>query len=429
MRPLVLFVLLAACTVRSERFLDRDAAGVADAVAQETVEVPAGDLQGPITWRAGTVYVLRGPVFVMEGTLRIESGATIRGDRGSALVITKGARIEAVGTAAAPIVFTSNASSPRPGDWTGVVLLGESAVMTASGTAVVEGFDPALADRLRYGGSQGVDECGELRYVRIEYGGGATSEVGALTIGGCLVTLDFVQIHRSADDGLALRGGFAVPRHIVVTQAHGDAIDWDLGWVGNFQFLVTQQREGFGARAINGDSPPIGPGIDARGGATITNATFVGSNGAAHDPQGGIELTHRSMGLFSNTIIMGFPQFACDFDTTAAADYGIGVSVMHTYFERAAAASAVWPPGFDGTPPGDDGFDEAAEIGASPSNHIDEPVGLTDPYAIASPSWKPVPGSPVMACGIPTPPFDETATFCGAIGRDDWTAGWTRYGD
>ena len=69
------------------------------------------------TMSAGTEYVLDGYVYVEEGaTLIIEPGVVVRmsalpsslADLTSALVITRGAKIMAEGTAEQPIIFTSD---------------------------------------------------------------------------------------------------------------------------------------------------------------------------------------------------------------------------------------------------------------------------------------------------------------------------------
>lgn len=425
-------LLLSACSIRTADFHGADATSHDAAPSTETVEVPAGDLTGPITWQAGKTYVLHGPVFVILGTLTIEPGTTIRGDKGSALVITRNARIEAAGTAEAPIVFTSSTLPSQPGDWVGLIVLGNSSVNTPSGTGVLEGFDPALVERLRYGGNESIRECGELRYLRIEYAGallGSNTEIGGLTLAGCIMSIvDHVQVHRSRDDGVLLLGGYAVLRHLVLTQSLDDGLDWDLGWAGTIQFLVAQQRPGVGDKAIEADNNPDDPDATPRSQAIVYNATLVGSNGAASDPQGGIQLRRGSAGLLFNMIVMGFPQFGFDIDSTLASDFGGGVFVA-AYFIKATAASAVWPSGFDGPPPaGSDGFDEAARIIATQTSFIDVPVDLADPYAVITPNWKPTLGSPVLSCPAPANMgFDPTATFCGAIGTEDWTAGWTRY--
>jgi hypothetical protein len=42
------------------------------------------------------------------------------------LIITRGSKIMAEGTAANPIIFTSEKPSPKRGDWAGLVILGNA---------------------------------------------------------------------------------------------------------------------------------------------------------------------------------------------------------------------------------------------------------------------------------------------------------------
>ena len=70
------------------------------------------DIQVSRTLFADTVYTLKGFIHVASGaTLTIQPGTRIQGDfttLGSSLWVLRGAKIEAVGTATAPIVFTSS---------------------------------------------------------------------------------------------------------------------------------------------------------------------------------------------------------------------------------------------------------------------------------------------------------------------------------
>ena len=59
-------------------------------------------------------------------------------------------------------------------------------------------------------------------------------------------TVDFVQVHLNADDGIEFFGGTANIKHAVVTQVGDDSFDWTDGWVGNAQFVVLQSSAGRG---------------------------------------------------------------------------------------------------------------------------------------------------------------------------------------
>lgn len=79
------------------------------------------------TWDGTKVWNISGLTFIRGGTLTVRPGTKVTGlDMGAAVIITRGARIDAQGTRAQPIVFTSAnpAGMRRQGDWAGLVLLG-----------------------------------------------------------------------------------------------------------------------------------------------------------------------------------------------------------------------------------------------------------------------------------------------------------------
>src|SRR5688500_2406277 len=215
------------------------------------VNVPAGDITASTTWTATHIYVLEGYVFVTGGTLTIEAGTTVQGKNGSALTITKNAKLDAQGTVDTPIVFTSAMPTAASGDWGGVVMLGQAPINVVGGTNNVEGFPTSYGDRIAYGGTDAAHDCGKLKYARIEYAGFALAvdnELNGLTLGGCgtSTVVDYVQVHLGLDDGVEVFGGTVNIRHIVITQPDDDGLDWDRGWTGTAQYVVIQQKLGRG---------------------------------------------------------------------------------------------------------------------------------------------------------------------------------------
>ena len=405
----------------------------------EIIHIPAGDITGDITWKGQNTYVLDGYVFLISGTLTIEAGATIKGENGSALTITKDAKLNAVGTAEKPIVFTSSKATPTPGDWGGVVLLGKAPINVVGGTNKIEGFPDSYGDRIVYGATtpNPAHDCGRLEYARVEYAGFLLSpdnELNGLTLGGCgsATKIDYVQVHLGQDDGVEVFGGTVDLSHLVITQADDDALDWDRGWTGKAQFIVIQQKSGRGDKAIEADNNNNDNELLPRSAPEIWNATLIGADGATADPQGGLHLRRGTAGKLSNAIVAYFPKFAVDLDGSSTVNqFGTGLTIKHTYFVKGSNATAIWPAGFDtgsGGTQNDGGFDEAAQIGGDATNHLDVDAQLTAPKDLAAPSWKPAATSPVLAgCGTPPAGLDQTATFCGAIGASDWTTGWTKF--
>lgn len=93
-------------------------------------------------------YILRNVVYVTNGaTFTVKPGITVYGELATkgALVITRGAKINAEGTVDKPIVFTSQAAdaAKRAGDWGGIVVLGNASTNatynTRPGIGEIEG--------------------------------------------------------------------------------------------------------------------------------------------------------------------------------------------------------------------------------------------------------------------------------------------------
>lgn len=211
------------------------------------VTIPAGHITSSQTWTSGNVYLLNGWVYVDAGvTLTIQPGTIIRGDvtNQGALIIERGGKIIAQGTASQPIIFTSNkaAGSRDRGDWGGVIICGKSAINQAGGEAVIEGGVGAY-----YGGGANpntADNSGVLKYVRIEFPGIAFSpnnEINGLTLGGVGngTTIDYVQVSYSGDDSFEWFGGTVNCKHLIAFRGIDDEFDTDNGFSGIVQFGVS----------------------------------------------------------------------------------------------------------------------------------------------------------------------------------------------
>ncbi|MBN2813130.1 MAG: hypothetical protein JXQ80_03575, partial [Bacteroidales bacterium] len=180
--------------------------------------IAAGDITTNTTLTAGKVYLLDGWVYVKSGaTLTIEPGTIIRGSKANkgAIIVEKGAKIIAEGTADDPIVFTSNqdAGSRSYGDWGGLIILGEALVNKTDPT--IEGGPTST-----YGGTNDADSSGILKYVRIEFPGIAfqpDKEINGLTLGGVgsKTVIDYVQVSFCGDDSYEFFGGTVNAKHII----------------------------------------------------------------------------------------------------------------------------------------------------------------------------------------------------------------------
>jgi hypothetical protein len=250
------------------------------------------------TWSNDTVYQLDGKVYVSNGaTLTIEAGTRIEGlpsdsaKDASALVITRGSKINAAGEECNPIVFT--ASNGEKGGWGGLVLLGKA--VNNQGTDIfIEGIDPETVPAgvdAYYGGNDNSDNSGVLSYVRVEYAGASISlnnELNSFTFGsvGSGTQLDHLQAYYGADDAFEFFGGNVNAKYLISTATDDDAFDFDFGYTGKLQFLVAVLDPGAtysgNANGIESDNNATGATVTPYTRPVISNLTVVGtSNGSA----------------------------------------------------------------------------------------------------------------------------------------------------
>lgn len=198
------------------------------------------------TWTAGNTYILRGYVRVLSGaTLTIQPGVIVKGECEGTLIVERGGKIDAQGTASTPIVFTSNKACDlkRPGDWGGVIILG-AAPNNVGNNVPIEGITfPTGTTFGFHGGTNAADNSGFFKYVRIEYAGtriGPDNEVNALTLGsvGSGTTIDHVQVVYAQDDAFEWFGGTVNATYLYAYGASDDDFDTDLGFVGRVQWAA-----------------------------------------------------------------------------------------------------------------------------------------------------------------------------------------------
>lgn len=420
-----LLALLAGCS--DEESSTNNTADTGTPAATEITV--SSDIDADTTWTSGTTVFLSTLIVVKNNaTLTIEPGVTVKGDNGSALVISRGAKINAAGTAASPIVFTSSKAegSRAAGDWGGVVLLGNASINLAGGEGNIEGMPAGPASL--YGGTDDASSCGSLKYVRIEFAGyvfGTDNELNGLSVGGCgsATELDFIQSHLGKDDGVEMFGGTANIKHLLVTQVTDDSLDYDQGWRGNVQFLAIQQSSSVGDKAIEGDNLKDVVDSTPRSRPTVFNATIVGSG--ANAEQGGLHI-RRGAGLtLKNSIIANFQAGAVDLDG-AAVPALVGDSTLDfSNIDFFGNGADQFPADTN-----DADFDEAAYFGNTAKGFV-----TVDPQfastSLTAPNF--ATANTAVQSGGATPPsggfFDTAATYHGAFAPTgaSWTAGWTSF--
>jgi len=255
-----------------------------------TLTTVSTDITSDVTWTG--VVLLQNKVYVKNNaTLTIAPGTIIRGDGPSqgSLIITKGAKIMAEGTAVNPIIFTSNETvgNRAEGDWGGLVLLGKAVNNQPGGIANIEGIAPT-ADT-EFGGTDDNDNSGSLKYVRIEFAGIAlqpNKEINGLTFGsvGKQTSIDYVQVSFSGDDSYEWFGGTVDCKHLIAYRGLDDDFDTDFGYRGRIQFgLIVRDpnlSDAIGdSNSLESDNDANGSGAMPQTAAIFSNITTVGPLG------------------------------------------------------------------------------------------------------------------------------------------------------
>lgn len=292
--------------------------------------VVSSNITSNTTWTKDNVYELSGRITVVSGvTLTIEAGTVIKSQVGvgvnaTSLVIARGARLMAEGTATLPIIFTSVADEISPehvaagilaspnlnastsGLWGGLLILGKAPISASANEIQIEGIPTTDANGL-YGGNNADDNSGVLKYISIRHGGaniGNGNEINGLTLGGVGsgTVVENIEIIGNQDDGIEIFGGMVNVKNILVLNSGDDAIDIDQSWAGTLDNFIV----------ICGDATDHALEIDGPEGTflashTLTNGTVKGSSVAEL-----ADFRACARGTFSNLFFFGFPDPAVD---------------------------------------------------------------------------------------------------------------------
>jgi hypothetical protein len=452
-----------------------------------TVQPGTTGIASNTTWTASNRYLLKGYVYVRSGaTLTIEPGTVILGDKDTkgALIIEPGAKLMAVGTAAKPIVFTSNQpkGSRNYGDWGGVILAGNAPV-----NSLVNGVKPTVegGPTTQYGGTNSADDSGMMQYVRIEFGGVAFSpnnEVNGLTL--CAVgsgtTLDHIQVSYCGDDSFEWFGGTVNAKYLVSLRCFDDDFDTDNGYSGKVQFGISLrdplQADQSGSKAFESDNDANASSNLPQTSAVFSNMTLVGPilnpSAPSYSPQyvAGAHIRRNSAESIMNSVFMGYPtSLLYDGSPTAASIASNNARFKNNIVAGALVGSNstsgqrsiiyVGPSGGAGslTPSSTMSSDTAAwsaAVGpltwlkgnANRRYATSDNVQLLNPFNLTAPGFTPRTGSPIVSVGTAAPvvpasftdsklsdPFFTQVNYIGALadpnasGATNWLNSWTNF--
>jgi hypothetical protein len=278
------------------------------------------------TWTSDKTYILATRATVLDGaTLTIEPGTVIKGQAGTganatALLVARGGKLMADGTAELPIIFTSVADEITPADvaagnyaspnldpdldglWGGVIVLGKAPISAVAEAIQIEGIPPSDQNGL-YGGNVSDDNSGVIRYISIRHGGaniGEGNEINGLTLGGVGTgtIIENVEVVANNDDGVEWFGGTVNVKNVLVWNSADDAIDTDQAWAGTLDnFIVICGADTDHALEIDG---PEGTYLD---GHRVTNGSIKGHPAAELG-----DFRDGARALFENIYFFDFPD-------------------------------------------------------------------------------------------------------------------------
>ena len=262
-----------------------------------TAQNLAGNLTSDLTLKSGVAHNLIGALLVKDGaTLTIEAGVTINALAGGTdvyILVEKGGKIIANGTAANPIKFTSSATSPKAGDWGGLILNGNAPLSRQNGAESNAATE--VKNSILFGGSVANDNSGILNYVILEYTGARIddeAEHNGLTLNGVGsgTVLSNIAILNGDDDGIEFFGGTVNASNILVVNAKDDMFDFTQGYVGTCTNLYGVREAGYVAVTSDPRGIEADGNLDGNSPSDINQSVFT-INGVTIINNAAIELT------------------------------------------------------------------------------------------------------------------------------------------
>ena len=397
------------------------------------VVVVTREVTGNETWVNSNYYVLRGAVFVRDGaTLNIQAGTTVIGETWSqgTLIVSRGGRINAVGTAEQPIVMTSDqpAGSRARGDWGGLIVNGRAVINTPAGTAAGEG------DTGVYGGTDDNDNSGTLKYVRLEFAGiefSPDNELNGIAFQGVGrgTVVDYVQIHMNRDDGLEYFGGTVDSKHIVLSNIADDSLDWTQGWRGRVQFAAVTQRSDDADWGIEADNAGSNHNFLPRSNPQIYNMTICGDpdrNEGGESVRAALFRVGTAV-TFRNFLILGSKTLGMQMNDAATLQQ---VADGTTQIGAGVIAGPATPlhssvAGFVSSGRFPDVRVNPGNIGLSATECSNHPAPNFQPSSLAT-----LAGGQMAPIQPPNDGFFEAVTYIGAVApapAANWMDGWTSF--
>ncbi len=324
-----------------------------------------GELTAGAVLTCDKTYIIDQKIYIPSGqTLNIAPGTVLKGRvapdgatagvpdpaKASALIIERGGKILADGTADCQIVFTAEADAvdgtyaiANNGKWGGLVILGKASnnltlaangpfvpggagkLAVANGLGTMEGFATSNTQD-QYGANLTAgesfddnDNSGILRYVSVRHAGAILAvgaELNAISLAsvGRGTTIEHVETISSADDNIELFGGTVNLKYISTLFGNDDMFDYDLGWSGKAQFLFGMKTDvNASVDSDNGfeaDSDDNKSNNNPKSIPVVYNATIIGNSKSAttsdNSSIAAINAKELTGGEFYNSVFANF---------------------------------------------------------------------------------------------------------------------------
>jgi len=416
----------------------------------------SGDITTDTKWYAQAKYMLSGFVYVKNNAvLTIEPGTIIKGvsNTKATLIIERGSKIMAAGTASNPIVFTSDKPSGQraTGDWGGIVICGKAYTNKhdqGTGVGVAEGGIGSM-----YGGTDDNDNSGVMQYVRIEFPGipltsTSNSEINGLTLYsvGKATVMDHIQVSYSGDDSFEWFGGNVNLRYIIAFGGLDDDFDTDNGYSGKIQFAFGLRDPGksdqSGSNGFESDNDADGSLLTPVTSPVFSNVTLYGALTVSstlpdgHKHEKALHLRRGTMTSVYNSVFVGFPQGLSidgqkgNSPSRAENDQlqienTVLAGMTTNYVEKTGTVAEPYTVAQHIT------YFTAAQRNNADNMAIADVIG-TSLVTLSSPSLLPAVGSPLLSGASftntkLTDAFFTPVSFRGAFGTSDWTSGWCNW--
>ncbi len=385
-----------------------------------------------------TVYVFATDITIADGhTLLIDAGTLIKANN-ITITIEQGGKIEAIGSAEQPIVFTAN---------------------SLKGHAGITGFEGTWKGIQIFGNASG-ESSGTLSYVRIEFAGNSpfsASSAMLFTNVSNKTILNNIQVSYSfAKPSFTFTGGNCNASNLVSYAAAGADFILQKGYRGMLQNLLAYRHPNYAEGEPDGmyirdtsTSPVISNltmlGPDLKYGINPAYIAGLPSKRAGLITEGGCKFHIRNSLLYgypaksfiglSPTPYYGYGYFIDGTNTALSLNNGESELSYSIIYHADTSAAFYLPPNVYPPYTSTDLKDFLLQPKFNNSLVTDSSKFMfTDPYNYFSglPNPLPLPGS-FLLTGADfndpnyTDPFFNKVNYRGALGADNWMQGWVNF--